>query len=408
LAVNSLLDRRRVLSLGIGLSATALLAGCTTGGFDFGPLNGGDAPPPQIPSADGTLPPAAGQSFGNGPVRVALLLPLSGDSALANVGVSMANAAQLAIAYVQSSPKIGDNITLVLKDTGTTAGGAAQRASEAVSEGASLILGPLKADQVQAAGAVAKSAGIPLIGFSNNSGAASPGVYLLNVLPDVEIQRSLTYAGQRGKKAVAAIFPNSAFGRIQQSAFQQTVADLGLTPRAVYNFSSDAEAKSIIQQLVPQLKSGAIDMLFLPDRASAPGFGRMLQQAGISPGQVLIIGSADWDTDTTITATPALFGAIYPAVDDTGYRALLPEYTAKFGSSPHPLATIAYTAAILANAPSLALGTPRYDRQQLTLPGGFNGRDGVFRFLADGRSDYALIIKQVSSGGAQRVDGPKL
>ena len=149
-------------------------------------------------------------------------------------------------------------------------------------------------------------------------------------------------------------------------------------------------------------------MLFLPDRASAPGFGAMLQQAGMPKGKVLIIGSADWDTDTTISATPSLQGAIYPAVDDTGYRALLPEYTAKFGSNPHPLATIAYTAAILANAPSLSLGTPRYDRQQLTLPGGFNGRDGVFRFLPDGRSEYALIIKQVISGGAQRVDGPKL
>src|SRR5439155_23813766 len=117
---------------------------------------------------------------------------------------------------------------------------------------------------------------------------------------------------------------------------------------------------------------------------------------------------ADWDTDPAIAATPSLFGAVYPAVDDAGYRALSPEYSAKFGTNPHPLATVAYTATILANASSLSLGTPRYDRQRLTLPGGFNGRDGVFRFLPDGRSEYALIIKQVVSGGAERVDGPKL
>ena len=42
------------------------------------------------------------------------------------------------------------------------------------------------------------------------------------------------------------------------------------------------------------------------------------------------------------------------------------------------------------------MGTPKYDRAQLTLPGGFNGRDGVFRFLPDGRSEYALVIKQVT------------
>jgi hypothetical protein len=54
------------------------------------------------------------------------------------------------------------------------------------------------------------------------------------------------------------------------------------------------------------------------------------------------------------------------------------------------------------------MGTPRYDRAQLTTAGGFNGRDGVFRFLSDGRSEYALVIKKVTVGGAQLVDGPKL
>ena len=106
--------------------------------------------------------------------------------------------------------------------------------------------------------------------------------------------------------------------------------------------------------------------------------------------------------------TPYLSGAVFPAVDDAGFQALAPEYQAKFASTPHPLSTIAYTATILANASSLAMGTPKYDRAQLTLPGGFNGRDGVFRFLPDGRSEYALIIKAVTVGGSTLADGPKL
>ena len=57
---------------------------------------------------------------------------------------------------------------------------------------------------------------------------------------------------------------------------------------------------------------------------------------------------------------------------------------------------------------SLANGTPKYDRAQLTLPAGFNGRDGVFRFLPDGRSEYALVIKQVTIGGASVAEGAKL
>ena len=57
-----------------------------------------------------------------------------------------------------------------------------------------------------------------------------------------------------------------------------------------------------------------------------------------------------------------LNGAIYPAVDDKGYQAILPLYQQKFGGTPHPLVTIAYTAVILANASSLSNGTAAIQR----------------------------------------------
>jgi ABC-type branched-subunit amino acid transport system substrate-binding protein len=400
-AVTGNIHRREVLRLGAGLGALTLLAACQTMGLDFGDFGGGGRPPP------GPAP-GAGERLGDGPVKVALLLPLSGDARYAAVGTSMANAARLAMDYVAGSPQIGDNITLLLMDTGPTAAGAAQQASAAVSEGVALILGPLTGDQVAAAGAVAKSAGVPLIGFSNDVTAAAPGVYLLNVLPQSEVQRSLGYALAHGRKAIAAIFPTTDFGRAQQAAFQTTIAGLGLTARASFSFANATDQRNIVAGLAPQINAGNVDALFLPDRASAPAFAKLLRQAGVPQGKVLVIGSADWDRDTTIVATPYLAGAVYPAVDDIGYRALEPEYVERFGSEPHPLATIAYTAAILANAGPLARAKPPYGRDQLTAPGGFNGRDGVFRFLPDGRSEYALIMKQVAPGGAVRVDGPKL
>jgi branched-chain amino acid transport system substrate-binding protein len=396
--------RSGLVRLGIAGLAALTLGACSVGdiGSSFSGFGGRTATDPNM------LPAAAGQTFGKGPVRVALLLPLSGDPALATVGMSMANAAQLAVEYIEKTPTLQHNISVVLKDTGPTPAGATQAASQAVQEGASLILGPLRAEQVTAAGAVARAAGIPVIGFSNNSGAASPGVYLLNVLPETEVRRSMAYVKAQGKRAFAGVFPTTDFGRIQEGAFRQAAADLGFNARAVYNFASEAEARSVVQQLVPLLQGGQIDALFLPDRATAPSFGVLLEEAGIPAGSVQIIGSADWNGDPAIASTPYLVGAVHPAVDDAGYQSLLGEYQTRFGGTPHALATIAYTATILANASSLALGTPRYDRAQLTLPGGFNGRDGVFRFLPDGRSEYALVIKQVTLGGAAIIDGAKL
>jgi ABC-type branched-subunit amino acid transport system substrate-binding protein len=327
-------------------------------------------------------------------------LPLSGDPSLTAVGSSMANSAELAMAFVEASPSLGQNVTVAVKDTGATAAGAAQAATQAVSEGASLILGPLRADQVTAAGQVAKTAGIPVIGFSNNTGAASPGVYLLNVLPETEVRRSMSYAKKLGKKAIAGIFPTTDFGRIQEGAFRQAMSDLGMNAVALYSFKSEAEARNVITQVIPLLQSGKVDTLFMPDRATAPSLANLLQEGGITPGTVQLVGSGDWNGDPSIANTTSLAGAIFPAPDQAGLNALTTEYQAKFGTAPHPFATLAYTATILANARSLATGTPRYDRGMLTAGAGFNGRDGVFRFLPDGRSEFALAIRQVTIGGS--------
>lgn len=389
------LTRRHALLGGLSLLT---LSGCSSFDFNF----------PSLPIGGPTPPAATGETIGSGPVQVALLLPLSGDASLVPVAMSMRNGAALAMDFVASNGAMQDNITLVIKDTGPSAQGAASAASQAVSEGAALILGPLKAEQVTAAGSVTRSAGINLIGFSNNSGAAQPGVFLLNVLPETEVRRSMGYVKAQGRRALAGIFPNSSYGQIQQAAFQQAAADLGLRIVGMYNFGSEAQARDVVSQIAPTLLAGQVDTLFLPERATAPSFGALLGEAKVPPGGIQIVGSADWNGDPTIVATPYLQGAIYPSVDDAGYRAILPAYQQKFGGTPHPLVTIAYTAVILANASPLSMGTPKYDRALLTAPGGFNGRDGVFRFLADGRSQYALVIKKLQAGGANVVEGAKL
>ena len=391
----------RVITAGVAAVGVLALAACSD--FSFGPNSGIST---RTVGVGEVLPTAAGETLGSGPVRVAVILPLSGP--IAPVGGSMANGAKLAMDFITSSANISDNITLVIKDSAGDATTAAQKAREAVAEGAKLILGPLKAEAVTSAGAVARSAGVPMIAFSNNSGAASAGVYLLNVLPEVEVRRSLTYAKSQGRKSFAAILPTNDFGRIQEGAFRQAVSDLGLNARALYTFSNETEARQAIEQALPLLQSGTIDALFLPDRATAPSFGVLLETAGVQKSALTIIGSADWDGDTTITQTPFLAGAVYPAVDPAGQAALAPQYQARFGTQPHAFTTIAYTAVLLANSATLSQATPPYDRGQLTRSSGFNGRDGLFRFLPDGRSEYALIMKQVVIGGSQQVDGPKL
>lgn len=390
--------------------AMLALSACSPGSFQFGSRTldfGGDAPAQSIPTQP-MLPSGPSQSFGRGPVKVALLLPLSGDNNLATVGTSLANASRLAISFIETNPNIGENITITLRDTGATVQGATAAASAAVQDGAKLILGPLRSDQVTAAGAVARSAGVPLIGFSNNPAAAGPGVYLLSVLPEMEMKRSLTYIMAQGRRGIAGVFPATEFGQAQETAFRQQAAAVGFAPSAIYTFVSAGEAQQIVAQALPLMQRGMIDTLFLPDRATAPSFGSLMAQAGITADAVQIVGSADWEGDPAIAGAPQLAGAIYPAVDSSGLATISLDYQAQFHSQPHALATIAYTATILANVNTLSLANPPYNPALMTSASGFNGRDGVFRFLSNGKSEYALVLKQIAPGGASVIEGAKL
>ena len=405
--------RRGALAVALGV----VLASCTPGSFQIGSrtigwppgnVGGGSSGVGAAPiPSQSPMPVSGGEVFGRGPVPVALLLPLSGDRGLADVGTSLANASKLAMAFIEANPNIAENITITLRDTGDSVAGATNAANAAIAGGAKLILGPLKGDQVSAAGAMARSAGVPLIGFANNPNVAGSGVYLLSVLPEMEMKRAITYIKAQGRRGLAGAFPATPYGEALATACRQQAIAAAFSPSAVYTFSSSSEAQQIVAQAKPLIDRGMIDAFFLPERASAPAFAGALAAAGATGDAVQIVGSADWAGDPTILSTPALSGAIYPAVDEAGFNAIAGDYQNRFGGRPHPLATIAYTATILANVNTLSMATPPYNPALLTGASGFNGRDGAFRFLGNGRAEYALVVKKVGAGGATTVDGAK-
>jgi len=325
------------------------------------------------------------------------------------LGKALANASKLAIAFIEANPNIGENITISLRDTGDSAAGATSAANAAVAEGVKLILGPLTAEQVTAAGTVARAAGIPLIGFANNASVAGPGVYVLNVLPETEMKRAVRYLRDQGRRGPAGIFPATPYGEALATAFRQQAIAAGFNPSAVYTFSNIAEAQQIVDQAKPLIDRGMIDALFIPDRTSAGTFAGLLAQGGVTGEMVQLVGSADWTNDAGLLRNPALAGAIFPAVDEAGINAIRADYAARFGGNPPQMATIAYTATILANVNTLSLATPPYEASLLTNPAGFAGRDGLFRLYANGRSDYALAIRRIETGGmTTNVDGAKI
>lgn len=411
-AENSAFLARASLPVRAGIAITIVgfgLAACTQ--IPFGPgaatgvaVNEVSLSGQSTQIAGTALGTAKGETLGTGPMRISLLVPLTGP--LSNIGISMRNAAQMAVD--QTTAQGANNIQIIVKDSAGEPATASVAAGEALAEGAKLILGPLRGASVSAAGQVARASGVPVIAFSNNSGVASPGVYLLNVLPEIEARRVLEYASRQGRRSFAAVLPNNAYGRVMEAAFRGAISSLGLTNSAIRTFSNEDEARTAIAELVPFIQSGQIDTVFIPESSTASSMGVLLETSQIPVNSISILGSSNWDGVDSITQTAFLTGAVYPLPDPAGFKALSARYSAKFGIAPHPISTFVYTAVLLANQRSLAGGVPAYSEQLLTQRDGFSGQDGIFRFLPNGTSEQSLVIMQVSPGGNRVIEAAKI
>lgn len=371
--------------------ALLALAGCTSSGEGLPPNPSPDvsaAPVPNVQSQP-LSGPTVGQSVGTGPVRVGLILPLTQNGQPSSVGVSMSNAAQLAI------EESGMNdVTMMIVDDHGTPDGAAQAGQAVVGAGAEIVLGPLLAADVREVARVAKTAGRPVIAFSTDEGVAQPGVYLLSFLIESYADKAAEYAVSKGKKNLAVLAPQSDYANVAVGEFQQAAQRLGARVVTVARYPA-GQPQTGVQELAGS--PGGYDALFIPEQAEGmPALATALATSGI---RTQILGTGVWN-DPRVLRLPALQGAWFAAPDNAGFNAFSQRYKARFNADPLRLASLSYDAASLVAALARAQGAQRYSPTVLTNPSGFNGVDGVFRFRAEGPNERGLAVMQISGGMA--------
>lgn len=351
-----------------------------------------------VAPAPGTAPPVQpGTPIGTGNVRVGLLLPLSAQGNAAVAAQSMKNAAEMAIAEFKNP-----DIQLLVKDTAGTPQGTQAVAQQALDEGAQIIVGPLFAQSVAAAGQLARPRGVPVIAFSTDANVAARGVYLLSFLPESDVHRIVDYAVSHGKRSFAALVPSNAYGAVVEAAFQQAVARRGGRVVALERYPLSPPA---FQEPARRLAQGAsrADSIFIPDNAdNVPQVVSALAAAGVNLKRVQLLGTGLWD-EPRIFASQALSGGWYAAPDPGGFRDFAQRYRGRYGQDPVRTATLSYDAVALVAALSKSQGPGAFSEQALTNSSGFAGIDGVFRFRADGTNERGLAVMRVTPQGGQVV-----
>jgi hypothetical protein len=385
---------RATAALAFAGCALFVLASCTSNGPELSPSPSPDiaaAPVPEV-QAQPLAGPTVGQTIGAGPVRVGLILPLTQNGQPSSVGVSMSNAAQLA---VEESGM--NDVTMMIVDDHGTPDGAAQAGQAVVGAGAEIILGPLLAADVREVARVAKTAGRPVVAFSTDESVAQPGVYLLSFLIESYADRAAEFAVSKGKKNFAVLAPQSDYANVAVGEFQQAAAKLGARVVTVARYPA-GQPQAGAQELASG--PGGYDALFIPEQAEGmPALAAALAASGI---RTQILGTGVWN-DPRVLRLPALQGAWFAAPDNAGFNAFAQRYKARFNADPLRLASLSYDAASLVAALARAQGAQRYSQSVLANPSGFNGVDGVFRFRSDGPNERGLAVMQISGGMATVV-----
>jgi branched-chain amino acid transport system substrate-binding protein len=372
------------LRLALAALAVALLVAC--GGGNGGGFGG----------------PSPGISGSGGTVKVAVLLPITASGSTPAVAKALKQAAELAL-FDFDNP----NVTLIPKDTKGSPEGARLAAESALQDGAELIIGPLFAQEVTAAAPVARQGGVPMIAFSTDEKVAGDGVYLLSFLAGRDVPRIVSFALSRGKRKFAELIPQTAYGRIAETAFATAVsAGGGQAPvRATFPPNDSSAMQGPVKQVANAVKSGqAVDALFLPaGREELPELAPHLASSGLTSASVQFIGTGQWDY-ANIGSDRALVGGWYPAPDPKGWSGFVARYSKTYGSTPPRIASLGYDAVSLAVSLSPNPPGQRYTSAQLTRPSGFSGVDGLFRLLPDGTCERGLAILEVREGGPQVID----
>lgn len=389
----------RFLRLGAAIGAVALAAACST------------APPPQ-PQATSAQPqqqqaqstPSRPTVDPNAPILVALLAPTTASGERTRAAAQDLTAA----AQMARRDHAPANLAMKIYDTQGTQAGAAAAASQAVAEGAALIVGPLLGTNAAAVGPIAKAAGVNVLSFSNDATVAGDNVWVLGQLPGEELRRVMGYAASQGVGSVAVAYPTNRYGELIASEAATAGASVGVVVGPYVPYERSFQGIERAAKEGAGAIRGQSDGVLIADAGDAlRSAAAFLSYYDVSPRNYKYLGTSRW-ADPKNTKENALIGGWFAAVDPDLQAGFDAKFASAIGRAPSPLAGIAYEAVQAAsdmlNDASRSDDATPFDAEAITDPRGHSGVSGSFRLLPDGRNQRSLAVLEVTDTGFFVID----
>ncbi len=368
---------RLLLSLAI-IAGVSMLSAC--------------APPTEMaataPTAKKPLPKAASID------SIALLVPYEPtDPQWEVLATNLENGARMAIDHVGMQQE-----QLRVYATGGNAQQAEEAASAAIADGADVILGPAFSHTTRAVAPIAAARRIPVYSFSNDQTVAGGNVTVLGLTATDRATRLVGFSSVRGFRRAIIVGEdtrsgNSAVDALIRAAdrYPHEVLDV-----IVHEFSQNGVIDAV-ERTLESAETHQPDIIYFTGTSagSLPLLTRLLNDRGLGPNELQYAGVSRWDIPQTALRFQAFQGAWFPLPDPSLVNRFGETYEARYGTAPHPLASLGYDGVVVLQA----MATDRQFAAMRVREDGatVEGATGHVRLLPDGTTRRGLVIGSIGN-----------
>jgi ABC-type branched-subunit amino acid transport system substrate-binding protein len=329
--------------------------------------------------------------------KIGLLLPLSGQ--YAGLGRNLLQSAEMGLFDTGD-----DSFTLMVEDTATSQG-ADGAARKLLAGGANILIGPVFAADVRKVAPVSTGAHVPMLALTNDTSLAQSNVYVLGLTPQAQVQRVVGYAAAQGLKKFAILAPNSAYGRLVLSSYQDQVTKSGGTVAQISFYDpTSLDFTQVVQEVANAQKTTGFEALMIPEGAAKlRQIAPLLPAFEVGPQQVRLLGTVLWN-DPSLLPEQGLTGGWYAATAPDRWQDFAKRYQDNYSAVPDQLGGLVYDAVTLTVVLGKGPNGADFSQAALTNPNGFSGASGLFRLMPDGTVDRGLAVLELAPGAAIQRD----
>ncbi len=331
----------------------------------------------------------------NAPVKVGLLVPLSGSQQ--KMGNSILNAAMMALYKSAKS-----EILIVPIDSGDSKETAQSATQEALEQGCDLIIGPVFSKQVMSVkNQIPKH--INLISFSNDLSVAGDNIFIAGFSPHEQTNFIVQTLANRGFSKIIALLPDNTYGKEVGTVFKQAIMENLNEMATVYFYDPNGVSDEFLNTISNIIQENMPEAIYIPDAGrKTVSLISKLKYKGLNTQETLVIGSSDWNKPMFIN-DHGLKGALFPETKLPTSNAFTQEFQKQFAYTPDLLAEISYDLIVMASQLYQHQPNMCFEKGNITSKSGFSGLRGHFHFDPMGQIHRKYTLMEITGNKPRKA-----